>query len=148
MSEDHSWPRTSSCSGDMHTFIWAGSGKMPDGIPCSCGAIRSGINNVTKDDDLTALRAENERLKTELKTEKLVWAVKEDQMRDNFQKCKDVAEHWKFQSTRPRGARLFTANLFQIFNLLLLLRDVAFFSTIFLFNFQRASRITFQINSV
>ena len=31
----------------------------------------------------------------ELKAEKLVWAVKEEQMRDNFLKCKDAAEYWK-----------------------------------------------------
>ena len=31
----------------------------------------------------------------ELKAEKLVWAVKEEQMRDNFKRCKDAAEYWK-----------------------------------------------------
>lgn len=31
----------------------------------------------------------------ELKAEKLVWAIKEEQMRDNFQRCKSAAEYWK-----------------------------------------------------
>ena len=31
----------------------------------------------------------------ELQTEKLVWSIKEEQMRDNFQRCKDAAEYWK-----------------------------------------------------
>jgi len=31
----------------------------------------------------------------ELKTEKLVWAVKEEQMRDNFKRCKNAAEYLK-----------------------------------------------------
>ena len=31
----------------------------------------------------------------ELKAEKLVWAVKEEQMRDNFKRCKDAAEYLK-----------------------------------------------------
>jgi len=34
--------------------------------------------------DINELKAENERLKKELQAEKLVWAIKEGQMRDNF----------------------------------------------------------------
>lgn len=45
--------------------------------------------------DIDELKAENERLKKELQVEKLVWAIKEGQMRDNFQKCKSAAEYWK-----------------------------------------------------
>jgi len=45
--------------------------------------------------DINELKAENERLKKELQAEKLVWAIKEGQMRDNFQKCKSAAECWK-----------------------------------------------------
>jgi hypothetical protein len=45
--------------------------------------------------DINELKAENERLKKELQAEKLVWAIKESQMRDNFQRCKDAAEYWK-----------------------------------------------------
>ena len=45
--------------------------------------------------DINELKAENERLKKELQAEKLVWAIKEGEMRDNFQKCKSAAEYWK-----------------------------------------------------
>ena len=45
--------------------------------------------------DIDELKSENERLKKELQAEKLVWAIKEGQMRDNFQKCKSAAECWK-----------------------------------------------------
>lgn len=41
------------------------------------------------------LIAENARLKKALETEKLVWSIKEDIMRDRFQQCKDAAEYWK-----------------------------------------------------
>jgi hypothetical protein len=45
--------------------------------------------------DIDELKAENERLKKELQAEKLVWAIKEGQIRDNFQRCKSAAEYWK-----------------------------------------------------
>lgn len=35
------------------------------------------------------------RLRKELQAEKLIWAVKEGQTRDNFTRCKSAAEHWK-----------------------------------------------------
>ena len=34
----------------------------------------------------------------ELRAERLVWSIKEEQMRDNFQRCKDAAEYWKKQA--------------------------------------------------
>ena len=45
--------------------------------------------------DIDELKAENERLKKELQAEKLVWAIKEGQIRDNFQRCKSAAEYLK-----------------------------------------------------
>ena len=48
--------------------------------------------------DIDELKSENERLKKELQAEKLVWSIKEEQMRDHFQRCKDAAEYWKKQA--------------------------------------------------
>lgn len=31
----------------------------------------------------------------EFKAERLIWAIKEDQMRDNFTRCKQAAEYWQ-----------------------------------------------------